>query len=195
VSADTSVSYRTICIDGVNIFCREAGPTNAPVLLLLHGVPTSSRMYQPMLESVLASKYRLVAPDYPGFGHFSWPDPKSFAYTFDHIAQVMQDFAGRLELARYAFFCMTTAAPLEFAWPWLTRKKSKRSLSKMRSRMRRDCLRFGAREETSGKIGPDMRRLCERVFFRWRARATGIWAHLLARRKSIPTLGLMNIIF
>src|SRR5882724_1959401 len=74
--AQEPVSYHTVRIDNLDIFYREAGPKNAPVLLLLHGVPTSSRMYQPMLESSLSAEHRLIAPDFPGFGHSSWPGPK-----------------------------------------------------------------------------------------------------------------------
>ena len=77
------VFYKTVQVNGLNIFYREAGPANGPVILLLHGVPTSSRMYQALLESPLSAKYRLIAPDYPGFGHSSWPSPKEFSYTFD----------------------------------------------------------------------------------------------------------------
>jgi pimeloyl-ACP methyl ester carboxylesterase len=108
----TAITYKTIRIDGVDIFYREAGAANAPVLLLLHGVPTSSRMYQPMLGSVLNTKYRLIAPDYPGFGHSSWPDPKDFAYTFDHIAQIMQDFADQLELTHYTLLLHDYGGPI-----------------------------------------------------------------------------------
>src|SRR5882724_6559773 len=79
------VLYKTLQVDGLNIFYREAGPANGPVILLLHGVPTSSRMYQTMLESTLSEKYRLIAPDYPGFGHSSCPIPKEVSYTFDHL--------------------------------------------------------------------------------------------------------------
>src|ERR1700693_3570412 len=91
--ADTSVSYHTIRVDGLDIFYREAGLKDAPTILLLHGLPSSSRMYQPLLESSLSEKYHLIAPDYPGFGHSSWPSPKEFTYTFDSLAKVMQDFA------------------------------------------------------------------------------------------------------
>ena len=86
------ISYRTIRVDDLDIFYREAGPKDGPTILFLHGLPSSSRMYQPLLQSNLANKYHLIAPDYPGFGHSSWPDPKSFAYTFDHLANVMQEF-------------------------------------------------------------------------------------------------------
>src|SRR5579871_6215702 len=77
--------YRTTQVDGLSIFYREAGPKNAPTLLLLHGLPSSSRMFEPLF-SRMSDRYHLVAPDYPGFGHSDWPDPKKFAYTFDHIA-------------------------------------------------------------------------------------------------------------
>ena len=85
--------YRTIQVDGLSIFYREAGPKDAPTLLLLHGLPSSSRMFEPLLAR-LSDRYHLVAPDYPGFGHSDWPDTKKFSYTFDHIAQVMDKFTG-----------------------------------------------------------------------------------------------------
>jgi len=85
------VVYRTVEVDGLSIFYREAGPKDRPTILLLHGLPSSSRMFQPLL-SKLADSYHLVAPDYPGYGHSDWPDPKQFTYTFDHIASVMDEF-------------------------------------------------------------------------------------------------------
>src|SRR5450631_2616881 len=87
--------YRAIQIDGLSIFYREAGPKDAPTILLLHGLPASSRMFEPLFAR-LADRYHLVAPDYPGFGHSDWPDPKQFAYTFDHIAQMMNGFTQTL---------------------------------------------------------------------------------------------------
>jgi pimeloyl-ACP methyl ester carboxylesterase len=106
------VRYKTVQVDGLNIFYREAGPTSGPVILLLHGVPTSSRMYQPMLESTLSSKYRLIAPDFPGFGHSSWPSPKEFNYTFDHVAQVTDGFAEALKLNRYTLYLHDYRGPV-----------------------------------------------------------------------------------
>src|SRR5437899_6306941 len=106
------VRYQAVQAGGLTIFYREAGPANGPVILLLHGVPTSSRMYQPMLESSLSAKYRLIAPDYPGFGHSSWPSPKEFSYTFDNLAQVMEDFADALKLSRYTFFLHDYGGPV-----------------------------------------------------------------------------------
>src|SRR6187399_3234170 len=78
------VSYRTVTVDGLSIFYREAGPKDAPTILLLHGLPSSSRMFEPLF-SRLAEQSHLVAPDYPGFGHSDAPPPDQFAYTFDHI--------------------------------------------------------------------------------------------------------------
>src|SRR5580658_4670147 len=88
---EQQVFYRSVKVDGLSIFYREAGAKDAPTILLLHGLPSSSRMFEPLLTR-LADSYHLVAPDYPGFGHSDWPDPKQFAYTFDHIAQVMDGF-------------------------------------------------------------------------------------------------------
>src|ERR1700710_2594692 len=76
--------YRTVQVDGISIFYREAGPKDAPTLLLLHGLPSSSRMFEPLLTR-LAGEFHMIAPDYPGFGHSDAPAPKEFAYTFDHI--------------------------------------------------------------------------------------------------------------
>src|SRR5579864_3885841 len=105
--------YRTIQIDGLSIFYREAGPKGAPTLLLLHGLPSSSRMFEPLLTR-LADHYHLVAPDYPGFGHSDWPDPKQFAYTFDHIAQSMSGFTQALGLSRYTLYMQDYGGPVGF---------------------------------------------------------------------------------
>jgi pimeloyl-ACP methyl ester carboxylesterase len=88
---DKSVRYDTAKVDGVSIFYREAGPKDAPTIVLLHGFPSSSRMFQPLFER-LSDKYHLIAPDYPGFGNSEAPDPATFAYTFDHIAAIVGDF-------------------------------------------------------------------------------------------------------
>jgi alpha-beta hydrolase superfamily lysophospholipase len=90
--------YRTVKVDGLSIFYREAGPKDAPTILLLHGLPSSSRMFEPLFAR-LSDRYHLVAPDYPGFGNSDWPDPKKFAYTFDHIAEMMNHFTEALGLS------------------------------------------------------------------------------------------------
>src|ERR1700691_3952846 len=105
--------YRTAQIDGLSIFYREAGPKNAPTILLLHGLPSSSRMFEPLFAS-LSDIYHLVAPDYPGFGHSDWPDPKQFAYTFDHIAQSMNGFTQALGLSHYTLYMQDYGGPVGF---------------------------------------------------------------------------------
>jgi len=107
------IFYRTVLVDGLNIFYREAGPKDAPTLLLLHGLPSSSRMFQSLFER-LAGEYHLVAPDYPGFGHSDWPDPKQFDYTFDHIARVIDDFTQALGLTRYTLYMQDYGGPVGF---------------------------------------------------------------------------------
>src|ERR1700720_198750 len=105
--------YRTIQIDGLSIFYREAGPQGAPTLLLLHGLPSSSRMFDPLFAR-LSDRFHLVAPDYPGFGHSDWPDPKKFAYTFDHIAEVMNRFTEALGFSRYTLYMQDYGGPVGF---------------------------------------------------------------------------------
>src|SRR5262245_50956641 len=95
--------FRSIPIDGLSLFYREAGPKGAPTLLLLHGFPSSSRMFEPLFAP-LSDRYHLVAPDYPGFGHSDWPDLRHFAYTFDHYAEIMNHFTEALGLSRYKIY-------------------------------------------------------------------------------------------
>jgi pimeloyl-ACP methyl ester carboxylesterase len=108
-----STVYRTIQVDGLSIFYREAGPKDAPTLLLLHGLPSSSRMFEPLFAQ-LSDRYHLIAPDYPGFGHSDWPDPKKFAYTFDHIAEIMNHFTEALGLSRYTLYMQDYGGPVGF---------------------------------------------------------------------------------
>jgi len=110
---DQQVFYRTAKVDGLSIFYREAGPKGAPIILLLHGLPSSSRMFQPLLTR-LADSYHLVAPDYPGYGHSDWPDPKQFDYTFDHIASVMDGFSATLGLSGYTLYMQDYGVPVGF---------------------------------------------------------------------------------
>jgi pimeloyl-ACP methyl ester carboxylesterase len=106
-------AYRTITVDGLSIFYREAGPNDAPTLLLLHGFPSSSRMFEPLFVR-LSDRYHLVAPDYPGFGHSEWPDPKQFSYTFDHLAAVISDFTRAIGLSRYTLYMQDYGGPVGF---------------------------------------------------------------------------------
>jgi len=107
------VSYRTVQVDGLSIFYREAGPKDAPTLLLLHGLPSSSRMYEPLL-SRLPDRYHLIAPDYPGFGQSDWPDRQTFAYTFDNLATVMEHFTEALGLTTYTLYMQDYGGPVGF---------------------------------------------------------------------------------
>jgi pimeloyl-ACP methyl ester carboxylesterase len=112
-SMEYPIFYRTIQVDGLAIFYREAGPKDAPTILLLHGLPSSSRMFQPLLMR-LSNSYHLVAPDYPGFGHSSWPDPTKFSYTFDQLASVMNHFTEALGLERYTLYMQDYGGPIGF---------------------------------------------------------------------------------
>ena len=105
--------YRVTHIDSLSIFYREAGPKEGSILLLLHGLPSSSRMFEPLL-SRLSDHYHLIAPDYPGFGHSDWPDPTKFAYTFDHIAETMNHFTEALGLSRYTLYMQDYGVPVGF---------------------------------------------------------------------------------
>jgi pimeloyl-ACP methyl ester carboxylesterase len=105
--------YRTTKIDGLSIFYREAGPKDAPTLLLLHGLPSSSRMFEPLFLR-LSDRYHLIAPDYPGFGHSDWPDAKAFAYTFDRYAEIMNHFTEALGLSRHTLYMQDYGGPVGF---------------------------------------------------------------------------------
>jgi pimeloyl-ACP methyl ester carboxylesterase len=105
--------YRTVAVDGLSIFYREAGPKDAPVILLLHGLPSSSRMFEPLFRQ-LSDHYHLVAPDYPGFGHSDWPSPKVFTYTFDHYAEVIARFTEVLSLPRFTLYMQDYGGPVGF---------------------------------------------------------------------------------
>jgi pimeloyl-ACP methyl ester carboxylesterase len=108
-----NVAYRSLPIEGVRIFYREAGPATAPVILLLHGFPSSSRMFAPLIP-LLADRYHLIAPDYPGFGHSDAPDPRRFTYSFDHLAAIVDQFTLALDLTRYVLFMQDYGGPVGF---------------------------------------------------------------------------------
>jgi pimeloyl-ACP methyl ester carboxylesterase len=110
---EAMVRYKTITIDGVDIFYREAGPLNAHVVLLLHGFPTSSFMFRNLIPK-LASRYHVIAPDYPGFGQSSCPDPKTFHYTFDHLANIVDQFTVALKLERFTMYVQDYGAPIGY---------------------------------------------------------------------------------
>lgn len=105
-----SVRYGKQRVGDVEVFYREAGPGDAPVLLLLHGFPTSSHMFRDLIP-LLSDRYRIVAPDLPGFGNTVAPSRATFAYTFDHLAEIMEGFVTALGLTRYALYIFDYGAP------------------------------------------------------------------------------------
>jgi pimeloyl-ACP methyl ester carboxylesterase len=107
------VHYRTMQIDGVDVFYREAGPDHAPALLLLHGFPTSSHVFRELIPR-LADRYRVIAPDYPGFGYSAVPDRAAFAYPFENMAQVIDRFTQAIGLDRYGLYVMDYGAPVGY---------------------------------------------------------------------------------
>jgi pimeloyl-ACP methyl ester carboxylesterase len=110
---DHKVRYRTAGVDGIKIFYREAGDTKAPALLLLHGFPTSSHMFRDLIP-LLSDRYRVVAPDLPGFGFSEAPDRAQFRYTFDNLARVIDGFTHVAGLDRYAVYVFDYGAPVGF---------------------------------------------------------------------------------
>lgn len=107
------IQYRTVPVDGLDIFYREAGPADAPVVLLLHGFPTSSHMFRNLIPA-LSDRYRLVAPDYPGFGNSSMPKLEEFEYSFENLARIIEQFTDALELDAYSLYLMDYGAPIGF---------------------------------------------------------------------------------
>ena len=103
--------YKFLQLEGIRLFYREAGPENAPPILLLHGFPSSSRMYAGLIE-MLGDRFRLIAPDYPGFGHSDAPTPAQFNYTFDQIASTMDAFTEALGLKTYTLFMQDYGVPV-----------------------------------------------------------------------------------
>jgi hypothetical protein len=103
------VHYRTAAVGGVNVFYREAGPDSGPVVLLLHGFPSSSRMFRDLIPR-LSDAYHVIAPDYPAFGHSAVPDRSAFGYTFDHLADVVDGLLGQLGIGKFAIYVMDFGA-------------------------------------------------------------------------------------
>jgi pimeloyl-ACP methyl ester carboxylesterase len=115
VSAQQQVQvlHKTVKVGDLDIFYREAGPKDAPTVLLLHGFPTSSQMFRTLIPA-LADQYHLVAPDYPGFGHSSMPARDKFNYTFDNLAKVIDEFTEKLGLTKYALYVQDYGAPVGY---------------------------------------------------------------------------------
>jgi pimeloyl-ACP methyl ester carboxylesterase len=109
----TPVRYRTVDVDGLKVFYREAGPAGAPKLLLLHGFPSAGHMFRDLIP-LLADRFRLVAPDLPGFGQSDMPPRDKFKYTFDNIAGVVSRFSEVVNFDRFAVYVFDYGAPTGF---------------------------------------------------------------------------------
>ncbi|KJC37079.1 alpha/beta hydrolase [Bradyrhizobium sp. LTSP885] len=112
-STSATTTYHRVTVDGVGIFYREAGPKGAPTIVLLHGFPSSSREFDPLIP-LLATRYHLIAPDFPGFGHSDAPPPSSYAYTFDHLAQTTSALLDQLGIDKCVFYLHDYGGPVGF---------------------------------------------------------------------------------
>ena len=113
VRAIPVIHYKSTSIDGVNVFFREAGPRDAPVILLLHGFPTSSHMFRNLIP-LLADRYRVIAPDYPGYGQSDTPDHTRFQYTFAHLTDIVEKLTDKVGAHRYSMYVMDYGAPIGY---------------------------------------------------------------------------------
>jgi pimeloyl-ACP methyl ester carboxylesterase len=109
----TNVHYNTISIGGIDVFYREAGSKTSPVLLLLHGFPTSSNMFRNLIPR-LAGSFHIIAPDYPGYGFSGMPDRKEFPYTFENMTNIVEQLTLKLELSAYSLYVMDYGAPIGY---------------------------------------------------------------------------------
>lgn len=107
------IAYKSVTVEDIELFYREAGPRDAPTVLLLHGFPTSSHMFRDLIP-ILARKYHVVAPDYPGFGYSSAPSVEEFDYTFDHLGSIIESFTEKIGLKKYSLYLMDYGAPIGF---------------------------------------------------------------------------------
>jgi pimeloyl-ACP methyl ester carboxylesterase len=108
-----SITYKTIQVDGLDIFYRETGDKNKPAIVLLHGFPSSSHMYRDLIID-LSSKYHVIAPDYPGFGQSSSPSSKEYEYTFDHLSITVAHFIDKMGLKKYSLYMQDYGGPIGF---------------------------------------------------------------------------------
>ena len=108
-----AITYRKVNVDGINIFCREAGSKEAATILLLHGFPTAGHMFRDLIPQ-LADRFRLVAPDLPAFGQSDMPARGAFVYTFENVANVIDRFTEAIGLSRFAMYVFDYGAPVGF---------------------------------------------------------------------------------
>jgi pimeloyl-ACP methyl ester carboxylesterase len=107
------VIYNVVAVDGLKVFYRQAGPADAPLVLLLHGFPASSHMFRELMPK-LATEYRVIAPDYPGYGFSDAPSVEEFRYSFDRLTDVIEGFTEKLGLSRYSLYMQDFGGPVGF---------------------------------------------------------------------------------
>lgn len=112
-STTVTTTYHRVDVDGTGVFYREAGPADAPTIVLLHGYPSSSRMYDTLIP-LLATRYHVVAPDYVGFGNSDAPPPKTYTYTFDHLAETTNALLEKIKVDRYVLYMQDYGGPVGF---------------------------------------------------------------------------------
>jgi pimeloyl-ACP methyl ester carboxylesterase len=112
-STSATTTYHRADVQGVGIFYREAGPKDAPTIVLLHGYPSSSRMFDTLIP-LRAQQYHLIAPDYPGFGQSDTPPPSQYHYTFDHLAETTNALLEQLKINRYVLYLQDYGGPVGF---------------------------------------------------------------------------------
>lgn len=105
--------YKTIEVNGLNIFYRESGDKDKPTMILFHGFPSASHMFRDLIPELEAS-FHLIAPDYPGFGQSEAPDHKKFDYTFDHLSEIMEEFLMKLNINKFYMYVFDYGAPIGF---------------------------------------------------------------------------------
>lgn len=113
MAESSRVTYHTIQVDGLKIFYREAGPKDAPTVVLLHGFPSSSHMFRELIPR-LSDKYHVVAPDYPGYGYSDAPSPEQYVYTFDHLADTVDHFLTQQGITKYSIYIQDYGSPVGF---------------------------------------------------------------------------------
>src|SRR5215470_13482032 len=112
-STSTTTTYHRAIVDGVDVFYREAGPKDSPTIVLLHGFPSSSREFDTLIP-LLATRYHVVASDFPGFGHSDAPPTSFYVYTFDNLARTINGLLEQLKIERYAFYLHDYGGPVGF---------------------------------------------------------------------------------
>jgi pimeloyl-ACP methyl ester carboxylesterase len=151
-------------------------------------------MYQPLLESSLSDQYHLIAPDYPGFGHSSWPDHKTFDYTFDHLAKVMEDFAEQMHLDRYTLFMQDYGGPVGFRVALAHPEKVQAMIIQNAVSHEEGLSPLWPFVVPFGKIDRPMKPRCEAIYCLWSRLVKGTSAPIQIPSNTILIYGLMSTI-